>query len=322
LHKGITILSARISYGKYKDIPIIFLENEKLIVKIIPQVGGKIQSIFHKEKNKEYLYQAVGNKYKKPKYEMLFEKSECSGFDDMFPTITSCYYPTEPWKGIRIPDHGEVWSLPWEYEINNNIINLTVYGLRFPYKFKKEIKLINTHEIYIKYKVYNNANYNFYFIWAAHPLFNCNQNTIIILPDSAKKIINVYDKSKRLGNYGNIFPWPIVNADLNHKYNMSRIRTKSVEACEKYYVFNEIKEGWSSLYDIETKEIITLSYPIEKVPYLGIWVNEGGLLGQYNVALEPCTGIFDRLDIAQQWNKIKVIKAKNKYEWFLKITIN
>jgi len=296
-------LQVRVSTGKYKKESCILLENEKLMVKILPQYGGKIQSIFHKEKQKEYLYQSPTEKYKKPYYGMPFGEGECSGFDEMFPAISKCYYPSWPWEGIKIPDHGEVWAIPWEYEVDSDTIVLTVNGVRFPYKLKKEVGFINNHMIQIKYQAINYSNYNFKFIWAAHPLFYCSENTRIILPNSVKKIINVYNKSKRLGEYGKIHPWPIAYANMDNEYDMSKICSRALKVCEKYYVLNNMDEGWCSLHDSKTGDIITLSYPFDKVPYLGIWINEGGYLGQYNIALEPCTGAFDRIDIANQWNR-------------------
>ena len=40
------------------------------------------------------------------------------------------------------------------------------------------------------------------------------------------------------------------------------------------------------------------SYPKEKVPYLGIWINNDGYYKQRNVALEPCTAAPDAIDMA------------------------
>lgn len=308
--------------GKYKDIDCIILESQKLVIKVIPQSGGKIQSIYNKTSKKEYLYQAKGGMFKIPEYGMPFDKGECSGFDDMFPSINECYYPKEPWGGTKVPDHGEVWSLPWDYEIKDDSILLSVHSIRFPYKLEKKIQIRNNNSLFLKYTAFNYSNYDFDFIWAAHPLFNCSENTKIILPESAEIIINVYNESKRLGKYGEIHTWPIANLNSDNEYDMSKISSKSVKACEKYYVFNDLKEGNCSLYDTKTGDIIRLSYPVNKVPYLGVWVNEGGFLGQYNVALEPCTAAFDEIDTAKKWDRSAVLKARGEYSWFLEITLD
>jgi len=315
-------MSSKIYCGEYKDISCIILESKIIKVKILPQYGGKVQSIINKVKQKEYLYQTDKDKFKKAEYAMLFDNGDCSGFDDMFPTIDECYYPRKPWKGIKVPDHGEVWSLPWDYDLKEDSIFLSVHGMRFPYKLEKSIKIKNENCLHIDYRVKNYSAYDFDFIWAAHPLFNCSENTEIILPETVNKIINVYNNSKRLGKYGEIHSWPVTISDSGNKYDMSKMCSKSVKYCEKYYVQDELKEGWASLYDNNNGDMITLLYPIKKVPYLGIWVNKGGFMDQYNVALEPCTGAFDGVNMANKWDRVSTIKANRNYKWFLDIKID
>lgn len=37
--------------------------------------------------------------------------------------------------------------------------------------------------------------------------------------------------------------------------------------------------------------------------YLGVWTNTGGFENMYNVAIEPCSGAFDRADLAKLLEK-------------------
>jgi galactose mutarotase-like enzyme len=304
--------------GKYKDQKCIVLEGEKLLIKILPNLGGKIQSIYNKEKRKEYLYQSPWEEYKKSGYDTMFEDGEFSGFDEMFPSISKCSYPSGPWEGITVPDHGEVWSIPWDYKTEGNTVLLNVYGVRFPYKIERKIEFINDYSIRISYKLTNLSSFDFDFIWAAHPLFNCNENMRIIIPKSVKKIVNTVP-SNRLGGYGVIHDWPVTTTPDGLDYDISRISPESSKLYEKYYVSGKLSEGWCALQDTKSGEVIGLSYPVDKVPYLGFWINEGGYVGQYNAALEPCTGALDRIDTAKQWNQMGVIKARSEVDWFLNI---
>ena len=52
---------------------------------------------------------------------------------------------------VSIPDHGEVWSLPWEANLNNEGVNLVVRGVRLPYVLKKTCKLIGEKGLRINY---------------------------------------------------------------------------------------------------------------------------------------------------------------------------
>ena len=88
--------------------------------------------------------------------------------------------------------------------------------------------------------------------------------------------------------------------------------------CEKFYAVDKPLEGWCALQNTLSGETIGLSYPVDKLPYLGVW--EGIINGKYVTALEPVTGALDRLDVAKVAGKAGVIKARSKYEWFLNLT--
>ena len=66
---------------------------------------------------------------------------------------------------------------------------------------------------------------------------------------------------------------------------------------------------------------IGLAWPAETVPYLGMWVNEGGWFGQYNVAPEPATAAMDRVDAAKMWGAASTLSAGEFRRWWLAITV-
>jgi hypothetical protein len=64
-----------------------------------------------------------------------------------------------------------------------------------------------------------------------------------------------------------------------------------------------------------------MSFPRDKVPYLGVWVNEGGWVGQYNIALEPSTGAMDRVDFARMWGMNSFLRSFEQRQWYLNIAV-
>jgi hypothetical protein len=64
-----------------------------------------------------------------------------------------------------------------------------------------------------------------------------------------------------------------------------------------------------------------MSFPAEKVPYLGMWLNEGGYAGQYNIAPEPATAAMDRIDFSKMWGMGSVLAPKGSHEWHLAISL-
>ncbi len=319
LREGVD-MGAKIYESNYKDQKCLAMESEKLIVKVIPNSGGKIQCIYDKEGQKELLYQSPWEKYRVSAYDTSYGEGEFSGFDEMFPAISEGYYPSGPWKGARVPDHGEVWSIPWSVIDTNACITLEVYGVRFPYRLRRKIEFSGEKGVRLSYTAENLSDFDFEFIWAAHPLFNCSENTVIVLPESVSSVINT-EPSVRMGGYGRIHPWPITQTPEGEMYDMTRVAPESSRFYEKYYVYGKMQEGWCGLQDTKTGRFIKLSFPVDVVPYLGMWINEGGLAGEYNIAPEPCTGAPDRIDTAKQWGQAAVIAPKSEYGWHLSITV-
>ena len=141
----------------------------------------------------------------------------------------------------------------------------------------------------------------------------------MVLPPSVKEVISTCSLENKLGEYGTIHPWPITETSTGEKYDISDVlHPKYAGKCEKFYAVNKPLEGWCALHNTSSGETIGLSYPNDKLPYLGVW--EGIINDKYIAALEPVTGALDRLDVAKLAGKAGVIKARSKYEWFLNLT--
>ena len=312
-------MKINISHTQYKKVDAILMESDLLAITIIPESGAKIQSIYNKSWQNEVLYQSEREEFRKSTYGAKFENGDVSGFDDIFPTIDECFYPTWPWAGTPVPDHGEVWALPWDYKVEENSIILSVYGVRFPYRIEKKIEFLRDNCLRLSYRAFNLSNFDFDFIWSPHPYFVCEENTRVVLPPSVKEVISTCSLENRLGDYGTIHSWPVTETSTGEKYNIADVmHPKYAGKCEKFYAVNKPLEGWCALHNTSSGETIGLSYPNDKLPYLGVW--EGIINDKYITALEPVTGALDRLDVSKLSGKAGVIKARSRYEWFLNLT--
>jgi len=312
-------MKINISHTEYKKVDAILMESDLLAITIIPESGAKIQSIYNKERQKEVLYQSERKEFRRSTYSAKFETGDVSGFDEIFPSIDECFYPTWPWTGISIPDHGELWALPWEYKVNDNSITLSVHGVRFPYKLEKKVEFLRDNCFRLSYKAFNLSDFDFDFIWSPHPYFVCEENTRVVLPPSVKEVMSTCSLENKLGDYGTIHPWPITKTSTGDEYDISDVlHPQYADKCEKFYAVNKPLEGWCALHNTSSGETIGLSYPTDKLPYLGVW--EGIINDKYITALEPVTGALDRLDMSRLAGKAGVIKARSKYEWFLNLT--
>jgi len=308
-----------IAKGQYKDVEAIVLENEALRVAVVPEQGAKTASLIYKPRQTELLWQNPGAGFRKTGYAASYLDGEFSGFDEMFPTISECVYESAPWKGTLAPDHGEVWSLPWEAAVRQEELTLTVHGVRFPYRLSKTLRLQGPC-LQARYQVENLAPLPLEFIWAAHPLFNASEGMQLVVPQGIDAIVNSVP-GPRLGGYGRRLSFPEARLPDGGRFDLSRVPGQNDRGYQKYFFAGPVPEGWCLLYAPDTRIAVGMSFPRETVPYLGMWLNEGGFAGQYNVAPEPCTAAMDRLDLAKLWGWGSSLGPRERRGWYLNIAV-
>ncbi|MDF2571834.1 MAG: hypothetical protein K0R55_3438, partial [Sporomusa sp.] len=158
-----------------------------------------------------------------------------------------------------------------------------------------------------------------YGIWAFHGLVACDERTQIILPKT-ESVINVHN-SNYLGTAGTKHTFPMTTDTNGSNCYINQVKPKSANNTEKFYVDGRVKKGQAALTLNNRKLFYTLSFPREKVPYLGIWLNQGGFKGEYNCALEPATGYYDSVEVTHRLNTLESIAPGNILEWYLTIQL-
>ena len=306
-------------YSKYKNKKSIVLESSRIRAEFISDPGGKMTSLINKETGYEYLVQRKNKVYRDQPFDGVFVDGECSGYDDMFPTIDTCNYEDEPWAGIKMADHGEVWSLPWKCAVDDLSLCMSVEGVRFPYKLEKNIYFKNENSIRLDYTLTNYSPYDFKFLWAGHFMINIEEGAIVKVPDDCKLVTTILTNGN--GKFGDIHNWPDFTDKDGKRYRADISRSKDSKGFEKYYFNNRLKDGWCQLIYPDNKNILKVSFPVKTVPYLGILMNEGGWDRLYNIFIEPCTVCYDRPDVAKKYGQVSIVKGSGVYTWHIEIMI-
>ncbi len=309
----------KIYEGSYKDKQAVVFESSNMIVKFLPDFGAGIGSIFYKKAGKEFLVQRPEPAYRTVPFDGSYVDGECSGLDDMFPTIDTCFYEKDPWKGAKLADHGEIWNLKAMTGISRDAACFTIHGIRLPYIFEKRARFISDSVLRIDYKVINNTQFDMEFIWAAHTMLNTEPGVKIMVPPELKKAIAVFSNTGRIGNYGEEFDWPEYTDKNGVRRNIA-VMGQREDNCEKYYFKNTLKKGWCAAH-YPDGNCFALSFPAEKVPYLCVLHNPGSFRNIYNLFLEPCTASFDRPDFAAVRGQNSKVGSFSEYNWYLNIVI-
>ncbi|QUI24489.1 DUF5107 domain-containing protein [Vallitalea pronyensis] len=303
---------------EFKGTKAIEMENDQIKVVILPEIGGKIASFYHKHKQFELLYQNKYDVYKKANTYDVFSEYDASGFDDCFPSIDAetVYYGDQE---VKYPDHGEIWSAAFDYVIEDNHIKMAFTSTILPYQFEKVIR-VEGYSLLIDYTITNHGNSILYGLWAMHCLIHCKEDMLIQFPENTKEIINV-SPSTILGDVGTIHPYPMTETLKGEKYPLNKVCPKSANKCEKYYIKDQITEGTCGVFYPEDDVRYTVKFDKEKLPYIGFWITEGGFRGDYNCALEPTNGYYDSVKTAKTYDRLLALKPQQSVTFDIALSL-
>ncbi len=311
---------AIISESSYKDIPSVLFENEFIRLLFLPEHGGKAASILDRKSGREFLLQAPNTAYRKQPYDGNYTTGECSGFDDMFPTIDPVPYPDFPWKGAGMPDHGEVCALPWQWRRNGDSLEMSVDGLRFPYTLTKRISFIGERRIRIAYCARNRSGYPFEYIYASHLMLNVEDDGEILLPGAGKATWG-FSRFPKGASYGDKLEWPIAILP-DGRVSLDRTPELNPDGNNyKFFLEGALNSGWCG-YRYPDGTLFRLNFSPKELPAFCLWVNDGSFHGFRNIALEPCSAAYDRIDIARLHGQRSIIAPFGCQEWTLELEIS
>ncbi len=305
------------------------MENQIIRATFIPDQGAKLCSLIEKESGYEYVYQGKSGQYRTAQYAQDYLSGECAGVDEMFPNIDVFYYDSYPWQGIAFPDHGEVWALPWQYQIEDESLAMSVFGVKLPYRLTKKITLsekLQTRSkkgaVCMDYDVKNMSSFPMDYIWAAHMMLQAEEGCRFEFEKELSKAYTTMSDSGMIGVYGDTFYYPYIETKEGQIYDMQVYRGSQANDYQKFYFADKLRsgQGWGRIR-YPKHGSLTVRFPEEEVPYLGAIQAEGGELGINCMFLEPCTGAFDRPDLAKLHRMNSILEAKEEKKWHLELEI-
>lgn len=300
--------------------PALALDTPVLRLITVPGLGAKIVSLVDKQAGREWLLPPIGRTFQPVPYAAAFGEQDMSGWDEMFPTISAGAYPSGGYGGAALPDHGEVWSLPWQVEPADDAITLSVIGRALPYRLTRTARLLDSQTLRLDFTAINTGNAPFSALWAAHPQFAVDAHTRIVLPPSVTRVINVHP-TDCFPTTGQAVDWPCAATASGQRLALDRAGTADLHRCRKFYVPADAPVSWAALQQGPDGDWLRLSWDANEVPYLGIWVDEGVYNAAPTIALEPATGYYDSLTLAQANDRVAHFLPGEPRHWHLDITV-
>ena len=309
--------------ARVEDFGFVELQGGGSRVTIVPALGGKIASL--ELGGRQWLWTSDVTPYAAPDESASYaETADTGGYDECFPTVAACKVPTwvRAFGGTPLPDHGELWSQMPTVDVRTSpdgqSATTTWMGRRMPYRLTREVRVRPSGDVECEYEATNTGTDRIPFIWGGQTMLPLTSQTRLELPLATR--LHVYTQHEiALGVGATDLRWPMVRSqgrllDLSHPAGVAKRY-----ACK---VFLEMREGRAAV--IEDGVRLELSFRIEDVPAIGLWINRGAWTPfkrgrpYQNLALSPAIGAPDTLEEALgAWKSAQWLDVGKPRRWTL-----
>jgi hypothetical protein len=308
------------------------LENESVRAVVVPSMGAKIVSIWDKRCGCEWLAGPGIRPFRPAVYGAAFDQQDMSGWDEMLPTISACTL-TRHGEAVTLPDHGEVWAVPWTVEKScPTELETSVTGRALPYRFWRRITLLHPGRLRLLYHLVNLGDQPLPYLWAAHPQFACGEAAEIVLPAHVTEMYNVLPETWGWGTPETVYAWPQgvklrspaagrETAPPAAAVPLDQIGPPTLRRARKLYAPPAQPPAWAALVRRPHGEWLRMAWNPVDVPYFGLWIDEGALNAQSVAAPEPATGFYDSLALACEKLQVTVVAPRSDSFWSITVQL-
>lgn len=302
-----------------QSFTVLEMSNEHIKVELLPGLGGKIITFQSLKTGENYLLENSQD-LSLPAYGDPFNLQHAYGFDECFPTIEACKYKQKD-KQIALPDHGEVWSRPCDYECRDDRIILSILGEKIDYYLNKEL-IVKGPRLIIRYTLENRTADSFNYIWSSHPLLSIEAGDEILLPREVDNMLVNWASDNILTTLGDQIPWPSLFFG-DEKVDWSVIPPHEMNIAVKLYS-GSLNKGWAAFYKKRVNESLVYRFDTADEPYLGLWLCYNGWptdssAGSYTVALEPANARYDSLEKGIEKGGATKITSNSFHSWQMEL---
>ena len=305
--------------------PAVALRTAELEVVAVPSIGMKLTNL-RRPNGREWLWRSDQIPLSPPRPAASYvETADSGGWDECFPTVGPSPIPGSP-SGPWLPDHGELWSAPWSSSVYDHGGGTTLSGRTegtvFPYEFEREVTVDkNEPVVRLRYRVRHLGDKPFPWIWSSHPLFNVQPGSKLTLDGVECVRVDAVHGRDDL-EVGAVACWPsAIGGEAGH-FTFPETGAWAAK------LFADVgAEGRMSLTDPRRGERLEFVVRPKEVPQVGVWINcrgwaPPGRTPYYNLALEPCIGAPDRLDMAvSDWRTAQTLSPGEERKWDVEIRL-
>lgn len=274
----------------------VILAREGLTAVVLPDLGAKIISLVSSRTGREFVWRDPHRELLPIRPGSTYAENDASGIDDCFPTIDRCLYPGDPFRGLELGDHGDLWSRQWDWRRDAGGALFTVAGAALPYRFEKWITIESSpSRLVIENTLHATGENAFDYQWTGHPLFHAEEGMRIGLSHGCAANTGFATGGRLMVN-GSPWSWPEAPAPDGSLLDVSVVGPPDEGLNEKYWLAAP-GQGCALNY-LAPDEQLCVGFDPSVLPWMAVCVNYGGWPAShpgYWVAVEPSTSPHDSL---------------------------
>jgi hypothetical protein len=255
-------------------VPVVRMENDLLSIDVAPTVGGRVISVLYKPQAHQFLWHNPRLPLRRCEPGSAYDANFYGGIDELLPGDLP-----EEVGGLHNPDHGELWTTPLSYRIDDYDLvlegQLPIWGLHYE---RRLYLRPDTPYLDIDYRVSNPTPERRVFMWKLHAALQIAPGDRIICPARSAQVV---DPRWSRWHTREPFAWPTVEGQRADIVPLADGTTDFVY-----------------LYDLQVGSLawqsgdgaLTLAYHFDPrvFPYAQYFALYG-MGGLYTAILEPCT---------------------------------
>lgn len=263
----------------------LVLENNLLRVTILPEAGAKIWQIRYKPLEADLLWNNPSTPPAQQALHASYDDTWSGGWDELFPNDEA-----GDLLGHAMPDHGELWTGVWQAEpVESGEGACLRLQFRTPIsRFAAEKILLLKPEsavVEVRYKLQNEGDAPFPFLFKLHPAFAVSTNHRIDFPPMT--IRREPEFPGTLEGAPPTFPWPYVptGGTVPDLRQIPDVRSGAVH----FFYGTELAAGWCGVTDKRQSLAAALRFDPEFFSSCWLFATHGGWRDLNVAVLEPAT---------------------------------
>lgn len=288
---------------QYHGLRTVRLENARLAVDILPELGGKILRLIDKRGDRDVLWHSPRVEPHRAELHANFDDHWPGGWDEAFPGGA----PSPNRYGDQLPYMGELWTTEASYRIARDDpagveLELDLTTPITPARWRRRLSLSGDDPVLrIAYRLENVGTMPFDYNWGLHPVAAISPAHRFDVP--AQKAEVDENGGGTLGVKGDRYDWPQFN-------NLDVRRALGPDAnCFALHYLTELREGWVATTDTAARRGFGLVFDRDLFPVVWLWMVYGGWRGYYHAIAEPWTGYPSPLAEAVEAGRARVLDA-------------